>query len=90
MQIVIDIPRELAEALNAPGCDLSATVKDALIIESYRTGRLSIGQVARLLGLPTRFAAEQWLGKRGVNWNYSLEELESDRKSLNRFFDESR
>lgn len=90
MQVVIDIPKELADALSSPGGDLSAAVKDALIVESYRTGGLSIGGVARLLGLPTRFEAEAWLGKRGVHWNYSVDELNADRETLSRLFDGKR
>lgn len=84
MTVKINIPHDVEETLRAAWGDLDRAATEALIIESYRTGKLSIGEVARLLGVPTRFDAEQWLGRRGVNWNYSLEDLEADRETLAR------
>ncbi len=84
MRLTIDLPREIEEALRAEWGDLDRAAKEALIIESYRTGRLSIGEVASVLGFPSRFDAEKWLGERGVNWNYSSDDLARDRESLRR------
>ncbi len=56
------------------------------MIEGYRTGKLGISDVREMLGLESRFDAEDWLGKHGVNWNYGLEELEADRRTLSRLF----
>ena len=47
---------------------------------------LAPGRVREILELPTRFQAEEWLGSRGVNWNYSIEDLEADRKTLAALF----
>jgi len=84
MSISFDLPKPLEAALRAEWGDLDQAAKEALIIESYRTGRLSIGQVAEFLGLATRFQAEKWLGERGVTWNYSPDDLEDDRGTLDR------
>jgi predicted HTH domain antitoxin len=62
--------------------DLDQAAKEALVIQGYRTGRLSIGQVARVLGFETRFEAEEWLGKHDVTWNYSVEELKADIETI--------
>lgn len=88
MAIQFEIPKEIEQELASQVGDLNQAAKEALIIESYRAGRLSIGQVARIMGFGTRFDAESWLGKRGVTWNYSIEELEADREALKKAFGE--
>ena len=40
----------------------------------------------RLLGLETRWDAEAWLAERGIPLNYDLEDLEADRRMLDRLF----
>lgn len=71
----------LREAL---GHDLGAAALEALLIEGYRCGNLSTGDIADVLGLETRFQAEQWLCDRDVHANYTVAELESDRRTLER------
>lgn len=82
MPIQFEIPEDIEQELAGQVGDVNQAAKEALIIESYRAGRLSIGQVARILGFETRFDAEKWLGERGVPWNYSIEELEADRETM--------
>lgn len=86
MHLSIDIPKPLEDVLRAEWGDLDLAAKESLIIESYRTGKLSIGQVATVLGFETRYQAEQWLGQHGVNWNYALEDLRADRETLGKLF----
>ncbi len=89
MTVQINIPKEAEAALRgAWGNDLDRAALEALIIEGYRTGKLSLGQVAELLGLETRFQAQAWLGQRKVPMNYDLEELERDRRTLAKHFPE--
>lgn len=86
MTIIFQLPKDLEAALRREFGDLDLAAKEAFIVESYRRARLSVGQVARILGLETRFEAEQWLGKRGVSWNYGLDDLEQDRTALGKLF----
>ncbi|HOB74193.1 MAG TPA: UPF0175 family protein [Phycisphaerae bacterium] len=87
MTLSIDLPEESEAILcEAFGEGLSQAAKEGLIIEGCRTGRLTLGEVRMLLGLQTRIQAEEWLGKRGVCWNYGVEDLEADRKTLSRLF----
>ncbi len=90
MSITFSIPESIEQELARQLGDLGLAAKEALVIESYRTGKLSIGQVASVLGFETRFEAEEWLGKRGVHWNYSPEELQADRQTLRTLCDENR
>jgi predicted HTH domain antitoxin len=84
MAITFDIPKSIEDDLVRQVGDISQAAKEALVIESYRTGKLSIGQVASALGLETRFQAEEWLGRHGVSWNYTSSDLEADRETLSK------
>ncbi len=90
MSITFTIPESIEQELAKQLGDLGQAAKEALVIESYRTGKLSIGQVTSVLGFETRFQAEQWLGKHGVFWNYTVEELQADRQALHKLLDEGR
>ena len=85
MNITINIP-ETAEAAfrQAWGQNLSRAAFEALLIEGYRSGKLSTGDIAEALNFETRLAAEQWLAARQVSLNYSLADLEADRATLDR------
>ena len=55
MSVTIDIPKAIEDQLKTVwGDDLSRAVKEALAVEGYRAGQLSLGQVAELLGLTRR------------------------------------
>ena len=83
MTVTLNIPNEAEQVFrDAWGNDLDRAALEALVIEGYRSRRFGLATVRRLLNLETRWDTEQWLGAHGVNWNYSLEDLESDRKTL--------
>lgn len=79
MQVTIDIPEQFRQVF---GPDLSTAAKEALLIDAYRMGKISLGFVAEMLGLATRLEAQQWLATRHVPLNYDLGELEADRQTL--------
>ena len=85
MTLRLEISDDAHRALNeAWGQDLSRAALEALSIEGYRTGKLSRHDVQTLLGFQNRWETEEWLGSHGVCMNYSLEDLEADRATLNR------
>jgi predicted HTH domain antitoxin len=87
MTVSFELPRTTEEALRAAwGGDLSQAAKEAFIIESYRTGRISVSKVAEILGLETSLEGQAWLASRGVDLNYDIKELEADRATLQRLF----
>ena len=85
MHVNINIPQEAETVLRREWGDLDQAAKEALLIESYRAGKISIGFLAATLGV-SRWDAEQWLGQRGVSWNYGLDDLEDDRRTLGELF----
>ena len=65
MAITIELPCAIEEKLRADAGDLAAAGKEALLIELYREGRISHGELADGLGL-SRSQADEVLSRRGV------------------------
>lgn len=84
MKVTIEIPDALRPSLEERvGDDLTLAAKEALAIAWYRSGKLSIGQVAELLGTSV-YEAEGLMKRHGVEALYSLEDYEHDRQTLDR------
>jgi predicted HTH domain antitoxin len=91
MAISINIPKDQEQTLrNAWGSGLDRAAFEGLVVESYRVGRMSAGEVAELLGFGSSLEAVSWLGEKGVYLNYSLADLEADRRVLEQDFPELR
>ena len=85
MTVSFDIPKATEEALRAEWGDLERAAREALLVESYRAGKISIGLLAETLGVGV-VEADRWLAERGVSLNYSFQDLVADRKSLGELF----
>jgi predicted HTH domain antitoxin len=82
MTITIELSESAERAIEqALGKDLNRAALEALAIEGYRTAKLSVGEVGRILDMGT-IEAQTWLAKRGMPMNYSLDDLVADRKTL--------
>jgi predicted HTH domain antitoxin len=78
MQVTLDLPDDISEALAGQWPDLPRQALEALAIEGYRTGGLTEGQVRRLLGLDSRFQVHALLKDHRVPLRYSESDLEDD------------
>jgi hypothetical protein len=91
MCLNLNIPDEAERMLReAFGGTLDRAALEALAIEGYRSGKFGSGQVRRLLGLSDRSEAQQWLAARGVYLNYTIEDLEQDRATLDKLLGKNR
>jgi len=81
MTVSFNISKQAEEALRAEWGDLAQAAKEALLMESYRAGKISIGFLAEILGMGV-VQADEWLAQRGVPLNYSEKDVEEDRKVL--------
>lgn len=79
--VTIALPDELSEALAGPGQDLPRAALEALAVEAYRERKISHSQLRRLLGFQTRMEVDAFLKERGVELEYTLEDLERDRET---------
>jgi predicted HTH domain antitoxin len=81
MQVVLDIPDDLAAQIIPPGKDPSRAALEAIAVEGYRTERLSEEEVREMLGLATRLQVHAVLKEHGASLNYSLEDFEQDKQT---------
>ena len=88
MQVQSNTPEVEQTLQRAVGEDLNRAALESLAIEGYRTGKLTAGEVAKIVGLDTSLEAQDWLAQRGLPLNYSLEDLEADRAALAKHFPE--
>jgi hypothetical protein len=77
MQITLDIPDDLVDALSAPGRDPARAALEAIALEAYRQRRLSGYQLRVLLGIASRYELDGFLKERQV-YDYTPEDFEKD------------
>jgi predicted HTH domain antitoxin len=82
VQVTLDLPEGIAEAFGSTAELRQRTMLEDAAVEAYRAGRLSHGQVGKLLGLDY-WQTEDLFRKRGVPINYSVADLDADRILLN-------
>lgn len=84
MKVTIDIPDTLRQSLETQlGQNLPQAAKEAIAIAWYQAEKLSIGQVAELLGRSV-YDAEGLMKQHHVDAPYSPEDYERDRETLDR------
>lgn len=85
MTVRFDLPHDMEQHLRREFGDLDQAAKEALLIESYREGRLSAGKIAEILGKGV-IETYEWLNLHGVPLNYTLDDLQADRATIARLF----
>lgn len=91
MQVIVEIPDDMAPKLTVPGQNPARTTLEAVAIEGYRSGALTAHQTRRLLGFETRYELDGFLKAHNVWENaYSLEDLEQDRRTMQQLEAEGR
>jgi predicted HTH domain antitoxin len=85
MALILNLPSPAEHAFrDAWGDQIDRKGLEALALEGYREGKLSLGKLAELLGLATTLDADRWLAERGVVLNYSVEDFRKDCRTLDR------
>jgi predicted HTH domain antitoxin len=85
MEVTINLPEDVANSFQLNSENLERKVLEATAIEGYREEKLSHSQVGRMLGL-NRFETDEFLKLHNVPLNYSIEDLEQDRRTLDKLF----
>lgn len=81
MTISFHLEDELQKQLTRDMGDLNTAAREALLIQAYRMGTLSIGRLASVLGVAV-VDADAWLAERGVSTNYSAADFDTDLQTL--------
>jgi hypothetical protein len=82
MEIIVNIPDELAASALAGRQDMSRKLLEAYAVEGYKSGELTPHQVGRLLGLETPMEIDDFLKRRGAYIEYSEAEVTAQRQAL--------
>lgn len=80
-QVTLELPEVLSAFLTASGDNLERAALEAIALEAYREGKLSMAQLRRLLGYRTRAQVHAFLKDRGAYLRYSLADLQHDREA---------
>lgn len=78
MQLELEVPADVMEALQHGWGDLPRHALETLAVEGYRSGVLTTAQVGRMLGYESRMEVDALLDRAGVHYDYPDEELERE------------
>lgn len=81
MDITVSIPDDLASRFGT-ATEIERRALEALAIEAFKLGHLSLAELRRLLGFETRDALDGFLKAHGVFESFGLEDLERDREGF--------
>ena len=84
MEIILNIPDELARQVASEGKDPARVALEALALEGYRAERLSESAVRQMLGFESRIQVHVFLKEHGVHLHYDLSDLDRDRLTSER------
>ena len=84
MNVTMQIPDDIAQRLTSTGGDLSRRALEALALEEFKAGRLAKAELRRMLGFSTRQALDGFLKAHAVFDDYTLDDLDEDRRDLDR------
>jgi predicted HTH domain antitoxin len=78
----ISIPDEFADVLGSSTEERDRRAREALALELYRAGKISLRRMGRLAGVGDDYwAAENFRALHKAPLNYSVEDLEADRQA---------
>jgi hypothetical protein len=78
MKVTVDLPEDIARALEDNGIDLHRQTLEAIAAEGYRTGALDENQICRLLGFESRFDVHALLKAHRVPLRYTMSDVQDD------------
>ena len=78
MDVHLEIPDELARQLASDANGLARAALEAIALEGVRSGKLTISQARRLLGIDSRYEMDGFLKAHGVFLDLTLEDVRRD------------
>ena len=82
MEVLLQVPDDLGEKLQARSEDLPRRALESLAADSYRDGVLTSAEVQRMLGFKTRWETDAFLKREGAYLRYTEEDLQRDIETL--------
>jgi hypothetical protein len=82
MDVMLQIPDDIAANLAKGGGDLSRRALEAWAADEYRLGRIHKPDLRRLLGFETSYEIDGFLKSHNVFDEYTMEDFERERQAL--------
>jgi predicted HTH domain antitoxin len=85
MSLTITLPDDIADVLGASPDERSQRAREAIALELYREGKISLRRMGELAGLGEDYwAADRLRIEHRMPVNYSQDDLEDDRRAASR------
>ena len=78
LQVNLEIPEDLGRRIAADPGELPQAALEGLALEAIRTGKLTVSQARRLLGIRSRYEMDGFLRAHGVFLDVTLEDVRRD------------
>jgi hypothetical protein len=85
MQVTLEVPEDLAPLLGEDPAGLTRAALEALALEGLRSGKLSVAQARRLLGVSSRYEMDGFLKAHEVFLPLTAEDVERDAATAHAF-----
>ena len=82
MQIMIEIPDNLANQLQLQPSQISQKVLELIVADNYRQGLIAAGEVHKMLNFSSRWETYQFLKDQKAYLPYTEEDLEEDVQAI--------
>ncbi len=80
--VTVSIPQSVLAATGLQEQELAGFIREAIAVELYRQGRLSLGKAAEVAGVATRQEMMAVLAKHGIWLDYTAADAEADLATL--------
>jgi predicted HTH domain antitoxin len=82
MEVLLEVPDDIVQRLQARSMDIPRQAMESLAAESYRSGILTSAEVQRMLGFETRWETDAFLKERRAYLHYTIDDFEKDIETL--------
>jgi Uncharacterised protein family (UPF0175) len=85
MQVTLEVPEDLVPLLGENPAGLTRAALEALALEGLRSGKISVAQARRLLGIRSRYEMDGFLKTHEILLPLTMEDVERDAATALRF-----
>ena len=78
MDVHLEIPEELARRIASDASGLTRAALEAIALEGVRSGKLTVSQARRLLGIQSRYEMDGFLKAHEVVLDLTLDDVRRD------------
>ncbi|BCL34521.1 UPF0175 family protein [Nostoc sp. MS1] len=82
MQIIIELPDDIANQLQVQPANISRRVLELIVADNYRRSRIGAAEVHRILNFSSRWETYEFLKREQAYLPYTEEDLEEDVQAI--------